>query len=434
MRLDSFATPCRTGSFAWPLFLLAAIVCVAQVAGAQRVTLTPPMGWNSWNTFKKNINEKVVREEADAMVSSGMRDAGYSYVTIDDGWQLTTRDSSGHLQYDAKEFPSGIESLARYVHERGLKFGIYTSAGVKTCMRREGSYGYELDDLKLFASWGVDFVKVDWCCTNPEYLADPTRACPANPDVDYGKTGQQALYERWRTGLDQVPRPIVLSICEWGLSKPWTWAPAVGDMWRTTDDILPCRTCRKSWWGLGWELILEEQAELASYAGPGHWNDPDMLVVGAKGVGDRDAKVHFSFWALLAAPLIAGNDPRHMSATTRGILENRAVIAIDQDPLGREGRLIARDGAREVWMRPLAGEARAVILFNRGDAPARMRIDAAQAGLAKGMSYEVRDMWSTKPEEDFHGELQARVGAHDIVMLKLTPKKEEGSAQPSARN
>jgi alpha-galactosidase len=392
-----------------------------QSPAGQPVALTPPMGWSSWNTFGKEIHEEMVRQVVDALVSSGMTGAGYTYVNIDDGWQLGMRDATGNLQHDPKRFPSGMKALGDYIHSKGLKFGIYTSAGVQTCQRLEGSYGHEQQDVQQFASWGVDFVKVDWCCTRPDYLADEERKCPAENDLDYGKTGQKELYQRWHVAVSHASRPMVLSICEWGVGKPWIWGAETGNMWRTTMDILPCRVCRKSWWGLGWQRILDQQVGLEHYSSRGHWNDPDMLVVGVKHLSDADGRAHFSFWSLLAAPLIAGNDPRAMSAGTRGILTNPEVIAVNQDPLGVQGKRMRKNGMTEVWTRPLSNQALAVILFNRSDEPQTVRVSYSDLAAQIDTRYEIRDLWKRKDIGVFSGEYVKTIPPHDVVMLKMTP-------------
>ena len=350
-----------------------------------------------------------------------MKAAGYKYVNLDDGWQLGGRDRNGNLQWDAKKFPEGMKALGDYLHSRGLLFGIYTSAGVQTCMRYEGSYDHELQDVRQFASWGVDFVKVDWCCTHPKHLADKNRGCPRSDPHDYGDTGQKELYQRWQIAFSQVSRPMIFSICEWGTGKPWLWAPAMGNMWRTTEDIVPCRDCRKSWWGLGWEPILDQQAGLERYAGPGHWNDPDMLIVGVKDLNEKDARAHFSFWCLLAAPLIAGNDPRHMPDETQGILTNREAIAVDQDPLGMQGRRILKTASTEVWARTLANRAHAVILFNRSGLPRTIAFRDRDLGIQTGTRYEMNDVWGKREPAPFTGTFEAVVPPHEIVFLTLKP-------------
>lgn len=385
------------------------------------VAPTPPMGWNSWNTFGKNIDQTMLRQVVDAIVSSGMKDAGYTYVTVDDGWQLRTRDAQGNLQHDPNRFPDGMKELGNYIHSKGLKFGIYTSAGVKTCQRLEGSYGHEEQDVRQFASWGVDFVKVDWCCTRPDYLLDEERKCPGEHAPDYGTTGQKELYQRWHIAISNVGRPIVLSICEWGIGKPWLWGAETGNMWRTTQDILPCRACKKSWWGLGWEHILDQQVGLERYSSVGHWNDPDMLVVGVKDLSNVDGRAHFSFWSLLAAPLIAGNDPRAMSKETKEILTNAEVIAVNQDPLGIQGKRIRRSGSAEIWIRQLSNQSFAVILFNRSAQSRKIRLTYGDLGVPSGNDYEIRDLWEKRDLGHFAGEYLRQVPPYDVVMLKITP-------------
>jgi alpha-galactosidase len=257
--------------------LLAAVAAGAPPSETPGVSVaaTPPMGWSSWNTFEKNIDEKLIRQSVHAIVSSGLKDAGYQYVNIDDGWQSATRGQDGNLQSDPQRFPGGMKVLGDYIHSKGSRFGIYTSAGVKICMRYEGSYNFEEQDTRQFAAWGVDFVKVDWCCTHPKHLED--RKCPRDERQDYALGGQEEIYKRWRAAFAKVDRPIVLSICEWGLGKPWLWGEGVGNMWRTTMDILPCRDCKKSWWAIGWERILDQQAGLERYAGPATGTTPICL-------------------------------------------------------------------------------------------------------------------------------------------------------------
>jgi alpha-galactosidase len=359
---------------------------------------TPPMGWNSWNRFQCDVSETLIKETADAMVTSGMRDAGYLYVVIDDCWQVS-RDASGIIVPDAKRFPSGMKSLADYVHSKGLKFGVYSDAGAKTCQGRPGSNGYETEDAKQYAAWGVDYLKYDWCATDG---VDPKIAYPTMRDA-----------------LRASGRPIVFSMCEWGRSQPSTWARGVAHVWRTTGDILPCFDCSESWGGHGWVRILDMQVGLEKYAGPGGWNDPDMLQVGNPGLTTSENRAHFSFWALLAAPLMAGNDIRQMTPEVRDILLNREVIAVNQDPLGKQGKKIRDDGDLEVWSKPLNGEARAVILFNRGKQDATMSVSWQELGLPYDASPAVRDLWQKKDLGPVKGTFAVTVPPHDVVMLKV---------------
>jgi len=350
------------------------------------------MGWNSWNHFACDVSDSLIRGTADAMVSSGMRDAGYRYVVIDDCWQVA-RAANGTIVADSARFPLGIKALADYVHSKGLLFGIYTDAGTKTCQGRPGSLGHEEQDARTYAAWGVDYVKEDWC--NAAGLDARTQ------------------YARFRDALRRTGRPIVLSICEWGSNQPWEWAPAIGNLWRTTDDISDS-------WGsmLG---NLDQSAQHATVAGPGHWNDPDMLEVGNGGMTDGEYRAHFSMWAMLAAPLIAGNDLRTMPDSTKAILTNAEVIAVDQDSLGREGILVWTDGPElQVWARPLANGDRAVALLNRTDTTARITAWLRRTGIRTD-SARVRDLWTHADIGTFGGQYADTVPAHGVRMLRMRP-------------
>jgi len=376
---------------------------VAQPTAARpsdALALTPPMGWNSWNKFACDVSEQLIRATADAMVSSGMKDAGYRYVVIDDCWQVA-RDSVGTIVVDAERFPSGMKALADYVHARGLKFGLYSDAGTKTCQGRPGSRGYEYQDARTYASWGVDYLKYDWC--------------------SHGTQNAEASYRLMRDALDLSGRPIVFSMCEWGTNKPWLWGKGIGHLWRTTGDIQDCWDCKRDWGGYGWTLILDMQVGLESYAGPGHWNDPDMLEVGNGGMTTEEYRAHFSLWAILAAPLMAGNDIRTMTPEIRDILTNREVIAVDQDPLGRQGRKVRDDGDVEVWARELADGSRAVALLNRGTEPKAVTVTWPEIGYTAGLSAAVRDLWAQRDVGAMRGRYAATVPAHGVVMVRLTP-------------
>jgi alpha-galactosidase len=365
------------------------------------VARTPPMGWNSWNKFQCNVDENLIKQTADALVATGLRDAGYVYLNIDDCWH-GERDAQGFIQPDAKRFPSGMKTVADYVHAKGLKLGIYSDAGTKTCAKRPGSRGYEEKDAQKYASWGIDYLKYDWCNTE-------------------GMHAEEA-YGAMRDALRKAGRPIVFSICEWGGSQPWTWAAPVGNLWRTTGDIGLCwekKACKREW-ETGVMNILDLQIGLEDFAGPGHWNDPDMLQVG-NGLTDTEDRAHFSLWALLAAPLLAGNDLRNMSAATKETLTNREVIAVDQDLLGAQGHKVRDDGAEEVWAKPLAGGAQAVILLNRGEAPVRVKVTWRELGW-QGQSASVRDLWLKRDMGSFRESYFAEVAPHGVVMLKLTPR------------
>ncbi len=352
---------------------------------------TPPMGWNSWNRFGPSVNDRLIRQTAEAMVASGMSSAGYRYVVVDDGWEATLRDDHGELVPDPSKFPAGIKALADFVHSLGLRFGIYTDAGTRTCQGFPGSLGYEFRDARRFAEWGVDYVKVDWCHTDG--------------------LSAHATYERWREALVAAERPIVLSVCEWGRSYPWNWAGAIGHLWRTCPDIQD-----------NWEsvlAILDRQVDLHPFAGPDHWNDPDMLEVGNGGMSETEYRAHFSLWAMLAAPLMAGNDLRAMPEAVRDLLVAREVIAVDQDGAGKQGRRVRSDGLAEVWVKKLASpEERVVLLLDRSDEQREIAVSWSEVGLAG--SATVRDLWARSDLGRFTDGYAARVEPHGVAMLKVT--------------
>ena len=382
------------------------------------LALTPPMGWNSWNKFACDVSEDLIKSMADAMVSSGMKAAGYQYIIIDDCWQVS-RDKDGNIVADPQRFPNGIKAVADYVHSKGLKFGIYSDAGTATCQGRPGGRGHEFQDARTYAAWGVDYLKYDWCNTGTQDAA--------------------ASYRTMAEALRASGRSIVFSICEWGAHKPWLWgAEAGGNLWRTTDDIQDRWSGRKKWpegscCSNGVMDIVDQEAPLYSYAGPGHWNDPDMLEVGNGGMTTTEDRAHFSLWCLLAAPLITGNDLRSMSAETKEILTNREVIAIDQDPLGQQGRRVAKRDVTEsmaavtktvdteVWSKELADGSRAVILLNRGETPTEISVAWSQIGYPDHLSAEVRDLWAHKDLGRFIGSFKASVPSHGVVMITVKP-------------
>jgi alpha-galactosidase len=366
------------------------------------VARTPPMGWNSWNKFAcKGLNEQVVRATADAIATNGMKDAGYQYVNIDDCWQ-TGRDADGNIIVDAEKFPSGLKALADYIHSKGLKFGVYTDVGTKTCAGRPGSIGHEYQDARQYAAWGVDYLKEDWCHTLPGQNAESS-------------------YTLMRDALAATGRPIVFSLCEWGSNKPWLWAGPVGNLWRATGDIQDCWDCKKQWGGNGVAQIIDLMAGLESYSGPGHWNDPDMLEVGNGGMTTEEYRAHFSMWALFAAPLLVGTDIANMSADTRSILLNRAVIAVDQDPLGHAGSRVKKEGDTEVWSRQLADGGRAVVLLNRSANPVSIGVAWTDIGYPSGLRATVRDLWTDKETKDQAGNYAAQVPSHGVVMVTIEP-------------
>jgi alpha-galactosidase len=366
------------------------------------LALTPPMGWNSWNKFACNVNEQTVRDTADAMVGSGMRDAGYQYVVIDDCWQ-GPRDPDGVITADALKFPSGIKALADYVHSRGLKFGIYSDAGRLTCGGRPASQGHEYQDALAYARWGVDYLKYDWCNT--------------------GERNAREAYAVMADALRSSGRDIVFSMCEWGTASPWLWAKNTANLWRTTGDISDDFATKKK--GHDWEhpvlMLVDLNEPLWPFAGPGHWNDADMLEVGNGGMTPDEYRAHISLWAMMASPLMAGNDVAHMDETTRSILLNKEVIAVDQDRLGAQGHRMWKDVDREIWVKPLAGGGRAVLLFNRGEAPVAIRATAEQLGYPADVRAKVRDLWAHKDLSRWSGAIDATVGPHSVAMFTVTP-------------
>jgi len=365
------------------------------------LALTPPMGWNSWNRFRCDVSEQLIRETADALVSSGMKDAGYEYIVIDDCWQVS-RDADGQIQADSARFPSGMKALGDYVHSKGLKFGLYSDAGGHTCAGRPGSQGHEFQDAKQYAEWGVDYLKYDWC--------------------DSGTRETREAYTLMSDALRASGRPIVFSICEWGTTKPWLWQKAIGNLARTAGDI------GDTWdqWdkvhgGLGIVTILDSQVGLEAFSGPGYWNDPDMLVVGIGGLTETEYRAHFSLWAMLAAPLIAGNDLRDMDKQTKDILLNKEIIAIDQDQLGRQASRVAKSGDREVWARPLASGGRAVLFLNRGSATTDISIEWTALGYPAHLRARVRDLWAHENRPQVSGKITASVKVHEAVVYRIEP-------------
>jgi len=396
-----------------PKLLIASLFFIAAIAVAQEtqspsanLALTPPMGWNTWNKFGCNVSEELIRGAADSMVKSGMKDAGYQYIVIDDCWQVE-RDKDGNIIPDAKHFPNGMKAVGDYIHSVGLKFGIYSDAGEKTCERRPGSLGHEYQDAMRYASWGVDYLKEDWCNTTTQ--------------------DAKSAYALMRKALDATGRPIVLSICEWGSHQPWLWGKeSGGNLWRTTGDIQDRWEGKKEWrpgscCSYGVLAIVDAQDGIESYAGPGHWNDPDMLEVGNGGLTDEENKSHFSLWAMLAAPLMAGNDLRTMRPEVHDILTNKEVIAIDQDALGIEGKPVRRDSDAEVFSRPLVGGNRAVLLLNRGTSEKEISVSWEDLGYPAHFSANVRDLWQHKDLGKFSGKFSALVAPHGVVMLTVKP-------------
>src|ERR1700690_1179930 len=387
--------------------LAVSLLSLSYAANAQSaaVAQTPPMGWNSWNYFAGRVTDKDIRDSADQIVASGMRDAGYLYVNIDDTWE-GERDANGVLHTNEK-FPD-MKALADYVHSKGLKIGIYSGPGPKTCAGYEGSLGHEEQDAKLYASWGIDYLKYDLCSFHEAVM---------EKQAPNDKAAQMRLmfaaYDKMAKALKATGRPIVLSLCQYGWDAPWEWAPALGgNLWRTTGDIQP-----------NWDrvyAILEQQDGLAKYAGPGHWNDPDMLEVGNGKLSLAENRSHFSMWAMLASPLLAGNDLPNMSPEIHDILTNKEVIAIDQDRLGRQGSRAYTEGEVEVWTRHLAGGALAIAVINCADnsrfATHPFHLSLSKLGLhgpQKG-----KDLWTGKAIELKDGE-PLELSTHDVLIVRI---------------
>jgi alpha-galactosidase len=379
--------------------ILIAVLFAGLTASAQKtpnLVPTPPMGWNSWNKFACDINEKVIREMADAIVSFGMSKLGYEYIVIDDCWQVA-RKTDGTIIVDSVKFPSGIKSLADYVHSKGLKFGIYSCAGLKTCQQRPGGNGYEVIDANTYASWGVDYLKYDWCY---------------NEGIDYLKA-----YTDMSNALAKSGRPIVFSLCEWGSNRPWIWASKVGHLWRTTGDIQDCWDCKADWGGMGWTTILDQQVGLEKFAGPGHWNDPDMLEVGNGKMKNNEYQAHFSFWCLLAAPLMAGNDLRSMDEATKAILTNPNAIKVNQDKLGIQGSKIFDEGDFEIWSKKLSNNETAMIFFNRNEKENTFKINWKQLGITKDS--QLFDIWKNAKAGNTGATSEVKIPGHSVLFYNI---------------
>ncbi|NEB77830.1 alpha-galactosidase [Streptomyces sp. SID14478] len=369
--------------------------------------LTPPMGFNNWNSThcSADFDEAMVKGIADLFVDKGLKDAGYQYVNLDDCWALPSRDANGKLVPDPARFPNGIKAVADYVHSKGLKLGIYTSAGTKTCsdIGFPGALGHEYSDAQQFADWGVDYLKYDNC---------------NNQGVD-----AKQRYTTMRDALKATGRPIVYSICEWGENKPWEWAGDVGQLWRTTGDI------SDSWGSM--LSLMKQNLPLAQYAGPGHWNDPDMLEVGNGGMTDTEYRTHFSMWSVMASPLLIGTDLRKASDETYEILSNHDVIAVDQDPLGKQGTVVSSEGGRWVVSKEMKDGSRAVALFNESGSAQRIATTAKEVGLPSATAYAARDLWQHK---DFNtaGTLAATVPAHGTVLLRVAADPKWAAYPPAS--
>jgi alpha-galactosidase len=400
------------------LRLLLLLLCINELcathAYAQKfddLGKTPALGWNSWNKFACKINEELIRETADAMVDRGMKDAGYQYINIDDCWH-GERDTLGFIHENKKRFPSGMKALSDYVHARGLKLGIYSDAGTSTCAGYPGSVNYEYQDAVTYANWGIDYLKYDWCHTK-------------------GLSAQTA-YTTMRDALRKAGRPMLFSLCEWGENAPWEWAKNVGHSWRTTGDIYPCFNCGFTYRALSSQSvlrILDQQNGLREYAGPGHFNDMDMLEVG-NGMSLNEDRAHFSLWAILASPLIAGNDLRTMSNETLGVLTNQEIIAINQDTLGVQALRIFSAGNLQIWIKPLTNNEWAMLFLNRGEKtlahthqwqPLNDKFSKRFVDFKK-MNYQWTDVW-TKKTGSTQKSLNAEIAPHSVLVLRLKPRR-----------
>jgi len=383
------------------LYFLLFLFLTSSVLEAQKfknLLPTPPMGWNSWNRFGCDIDEDLVKETADAMASSGMAELGYEFVVIDDCWQID-RDKDGYIIADPERFPSGIKALVDYVHSKGLKFGIYSCAGRKTCQRRPGSRNFERQDAEKYAEWGVDYLKLDWC-------------------YHWFQNAEES-YTRMAEELVKADHPIILSICEWGKNEPWLgWGEKVGHLWRTTRDIKDCWDCKDLLFdNKGWTRILDDQVGLEAYAGPDAWNDPDMLQVGNGGLTQDECKAHFAFWSLLAAPLFAGNDLRDMSDEIKEILMNEEAIAVNQDRAAKQGYKIRDEGDFEIWEKPLYDGDRALIFFNRSEEPMEVTVDWNELGVMG--RYTVRDLWKHEDIGSSQENIKTTLAPHSVLFVRL---------------
>jgi alpha-galactosidase len=365
------------------------LLCSNAFAQDSMLARTPPMGWNSWNHFACEVSAAVIRAQADALVTGGMKSVGYTYIIIDDCWQ-GTRDAAGFIRPNSK-FPD-MKTLADYVHSKGLKIGIYSSPGPKTCGGFEGSLGHEEQDAQTYAAWGMDYLKYDLCSYD-------------------GMGDQLAAYKKMGDALKNTGRPMVYALCQYGMQKGWEWGASVGgNLWRTDDDI------RDEYYIMA-ELGFGQNG-LEQFAGPGHWNDPDMLEIGNGGMTTDEYRTHMSLWCILAAPLIAGNNLAAMDAETQELLTNPEVIAIDQDTLGIQGHRVKQEGPIEVWAKRLKDGSTAVGLFNRGWGAMPVTVGFRDIGL--GRSASVRDVWARRDLGSFQDKYTAAVPQHGVVMILVT--------------
>jgi alpha-galactosidase len=373
------------------------------------LALTPPMGWNSFNTFGCEPTEALIKESADALVSTGLRDAGYEYLNIDDGWMAKERDAGGCLVVDPSKFPNGLACVADYAHERGLKIGVYLGAAIRTYGENMGSYGHARQDAFCIAGLGFDFLKYDY------------RDLPEDPP---GRDVKRE-YEEMRDYLIEADRPMVFSLCEHGRSRPWEWAYQVGHLWRSTPDIKDGYDGDIKW-GMGFNKIVDLNERLYPFAGPGYWNDPDMLVVGMKGriewqgsgCTNAEYRSHFALWCLMAAPLFIGCDIRNMDDATREILLNKSLIAVNQDPLGIQGHVVRRDRDFDIWVKKLSGGSVAIGLYNRSLEKTEIAVNWRELGLTSE-SQKVRDLWTDEYLGSVRSGFIRLVEPHDCLVFRV---------------
>ena len=378
-----------------------------------KLCLTPPMGWNSWNVFTNTLDEKLVMETADAMVSTGMRDLGYQYINMDDYWHATSRDADGKPVANAEKFPHGIKWLSDYVHSKGLKLGIYSDAGDKTCGKCFGGFQHEEIDAKVYAEWGIDLLKYDFCFA------------PIKKDVAI------ARYTKMGTALKNSGRSIVYSICNWGLFAPWKWGEQVGgNYWRTTPDIMDAWQ-RTPFWTGSFMSILKRQTNIDKYAGPGHWNDPDMMIVGNygkgkatggggkyKGLSDLEYQTHMSLWSMLCSPLLSSCDLRNMNEATKNILLNPEIIAINQDELGEQAKMISSSAGIKIYKKNLKDGSVAVAVFN--SSTSEKKFDLKESALGLEGTYNAHNVWQHIEAGILKDKITLTVKAHETIVLKFS--------------
>jgi alpha-galactosidase len=364
------------------------------------LAFTPPMGWYPWNEFgQEPQNEKLIKEIVDALVSSGLKEAGYAYVGPDEGICFY-RDAGGKLTSNLERYPSGLRGLGNYIHRKGLKYALYTDAGTRTCSKAmPGTKDHEFEDMLAFAEWRADYLKIDWCNAGGQDVAES--------------------YTKLRDALHAAGRPIVYSLCSWGVGEPWKWAGSVGNLWRTTGDIC---SPGKADWGNAMKVAAANE-KLYEAAGPGHWNDPDMMISGMDGLSEAQNRSFFSLWCMMAAPLMAGSDLRKMTPSTIQILTNREAIGINQDPLGIQGRIVRRNGKVEIWAgKRLFDGSQAVLVLNQGAEPAQVRVAWPDIGLAESPALYVRNLWTHQTAGPQGGGISVTVAPNDVALLRISKR------------